>query len=282
MMASVTPSTEKRPPSDVRPPNTTELLDLAQLAAEAAAALLLDGLHRVRSLVETKTTGTDMVTEMDRAAERQIVATIRRQRPHDAIVGEEGTAEPGTTGVEWIVDPIDGTTNYLYAYPGFAVSVAAAVDGEVVAGVVVDPLHNDVFAAAKGAGAERNGEPIHASDQAQLGHALVATGFSYQPERRRRQAEVLVQVLPSVRDIRRMGAAAVDLCSVGCGRVDAFYEKGLARWDYAAGALVAAEAGALVADLDGGAPSTNFTVAAAPAIFEPLRSLLRTAGAGEA
>jgi myo-inositol-1(or 4)-monophosphatase len=276
MMASVTI------PPDASPPHTTQLLDLAQLAAERAAAFLLDGLHRGRSLVETKTTGTDMVTEMDRAAERQIVSTIRRQRPHDAIVGEEGTAEPGTTGVEWIVDPIDGTTNYLYAYPGFAVSVAAAVDGEVVAGVVADPLHDDVFTAIKGSGAERNGEPIHVSNQRELGHALVATGFSYQPERRRRQAEVLVHVLPAVRDIRRMGAAAVDLCSVACGRVDAFYEKGLARWDYAAGALVAAEAGALVSDLDGGPPSSDFTLAVAPAIFEPLRSLLGAARAGDA
>jgi myo-inositol-1(or 4)-monophosphatase len=282
MMASVTPPTERPPATDAPPPTTTELLDLAQLAAERAAALLLDELHHSRSLVETKTTGTDMVTEMDRAAERQIVATIRRQRPHDAIVGEEGTAEPGFTGVEWIVDPIDGTTNYLYAYPGFAVSIAAAVDGEVVAGVVVDPLHDEVFTAAKGAGAARNGEPINVSDRAELGQALVATGFSYEPERRRRQAEVLVQVLPAVRDIRRMGAAAVDLCSVGCGRVDAFYEKGLARWDYAAGALVAAEAGAVIADLAGGPPSSAFTLAAAPEVFEPLRALLIAARAGDA
>jgi myo-inositol-1(or 4)-monophosphatase len=258
------------------------LLDLAQLAAQQAATLLIDGLKRTRSLVETKTTGTDMVTEMDRAAERHITAAIRRERPQDAVVGEEGTAEQGSSGVEWIVDPIDGTTNYLYGYPGFAVSIGVAVHGDVVAGVVVDPSHDDVFTATKDGGAHRNGQSIHVSTQTELGHTLVATGFSYDADRRRRQAEVLVELLPAVRDIRRMGAAAVDLCSVACGRVDAFYEKGLAPWDFAAGALIAAEAGARVGDLNGGPASTEFTLAAAPAVFGFLEALLSTAGADRA
>jgi myo-inositol-1(or 4)-monophosphatase len=264
------------------PPSPDELLDVAQRAAERAGALLVDGLDRVRALVETKSTSTDMVTEMDRAAESLIVDTIREIRRHDAIVGEEGTAETGSTGVEWIVDPLDGTTNYLYGHPGFAVSIAAAVDGEVVAGVVADPLHGDVFTATRGEGARRNGRPISPARPSSLADALVATGFSYDPERRRKQAGVLVQLLPKVRDIRRMGAAAVDLCSVACGRVDAFYERGLARWDYAAGALVAAESGAIVGDLDGGAASSEFTMAAAPAVFEPLRAELAQAGADRA
>lgn len=263
-------------------PRPTDLLEIAQIPAQEAAALLTAGLSHVRELVETKTTGTDMVTEMDRRAEDHIVSAIRRARPDDAVVGEEGTAEAGTTGVEWIIDPIDGTTNYLYGHPGFGVSVAVAIHGEVVAGVVVDPVHNDVFTATKGGGANRNGARIAVSDQTQLSHTLVATGFSYEPERRRRQAEVLVHVLPSVRDIRRMGAAAVDLCSVACGRVDAFYEKGLARWDFAAGALIAREAGATVGDLTGDPPSSAFTLAAAPEVFEPLRVLLDAAGAGAA
>lgn len=268
--------------ANVTSPTPVELLDVAELVASEAATLLVEGLARARSSIETKSTGTDMVTEMDRAAEAQIRATLHRLRVDDAMVGEEGTADPGTSGVEWIVDPIDGTTNYLYGYPGFAVSVAAAIHGEVVAGVVIDPMHRDVFTASKGGGARRNGEPIGASRQTEVGHALVATGFSYEPDRRRRQAEVLVAVLPAVRDIRRMGAAAVDLCSVGCGRVDAFYEKGLAPWDYAAGALVASEAGAVVGDLDGGPASTTFTLASAPGVFDEMRALLSAAGAGNA
>jgi len=265
--------------ANVTRPTPIELREVARRVAVDAAAVLVDGLSRTRATIETKTTGTDMVTEMDRAAEAHIRAALRAARPDDAMVGEEGTADDGTTGVQWIVDPIDGTTNYLYGHPGFAVSVAAALDGEVVAGVVVDPLHDDVFTASRGGGAHRNGQPIRASERAELAHALVATGFSYEPARRRRQAEVLVDVLPRVRDIRRMGAAAVDLCSVGCGRVDAFYEKGLAPWDYAAGALVAAEAGAIVGDLDGGPVSSDFALAAAPGVFDALRRLLADAGA---
>ena len=149
-------------------------------------------------------------------------------------------------------------------------------------GVVVDPLHDDVFSATKGGGAQRNGQSIQVSAQTELGHTLVATGFSYEADRRRRQAEVLVHLLPAVRDIRRMGAAAVDLCWVACGRVDAFYEKGLAPWDFAAGALIAAEAGARVGDLTGGSASTEFTLAAAPAVFGPLEALLSSAGADRA
>jgi len=271
MMANVT----------VAPP-ASHLVALARDAAEGAARLLLERLPDTRALVGTKTSATDMVTEMDHAAERHVVEVLRAARPDDAIVGEEGTAERGTTGVEWIIDPIDGTTNYLYGHPGFAVSVAAAVDGEVVAGVVADPLHGEVFAASLGGGATCNGETIRASDQREITHALVATGFSYDAARRRRQAEVLVRVLPAVRDLRRMGAAAVDLCSVALGRVDAFYEKGLARWDYAAGALIAAEAGAIVADLDGGPASSAFTLAAAPGVYDDLRQLLRVADAEHA
>jgi len=273
MMAVVTADPARAAPSP------RELVELAEAVGREASDLLLGGLDRQRALVETKTTGTDMVTDMDRAAERQIVGRIRAARPDDAVVGEEGTAQPGTSGVEWIVDPIDGTTNYLYGYPGFAVSIAAAVHGDIVAGVVVDVMHDDVFTAIRGGGAARNGRTINVADQTTLEHALVATGFSYQPDRRRRQAEVLVRVLPAVRDIRRMGAAAVDLCSVACGRVDAFYERGLARWDFAAGALVATEAGARVGDLDGGPPTTDFVLAASPGVFDALQRLLSESGA---
>jgi myo-inositol-1(or 4)-monophosphatase len=263
-------------------PDAGELLALAERLAREASAMLLDGMGRVRAEVGTKTSATDMVTEMDRASEALIVAGLRAARPEDAIVGEEGTADAGTSGVRWVVDPLDGTTNYLYGIPGFAVSIAAEVADESVAGVVADPLHGDVFTARRGGGAWRNGEPIAVTGRTDLAQALVGTGFSYEAERRRRQAAVLEQVLPHVRDIRRFGAAAVDLCWVGCGRIDAFYERGLGRWDYAAGALVAREAGARVGDLDGGPPSTPFVLAAAPAVFEPLRSLLVGAGAAGA
>ncbi|MEZ5140930.1 MAG: inositol monophosphatase family protein [Acidimicrobiales bacterium] len=264
----------------------TDALDaLAALAGEVAtraAAVLVDGLRRERTAVATKSSSTDMVTEMDRAAEQLIAQGILAARPDDGLVGEEGTSRDGTSGVRWIIDPLDGTTNYLYGHAGFAVSVAAARGDEVLAGVVVDPLHGDTFAATRGRGATRNGAPVHCSAADDLATALVATGFSYDPARRGRQARVLAEVLPRIRDIRRMGAAAVDLCSVACGRVDAFWEKGLQPWDHAAGALIAAEAGARVGDLDGGPPSTAFTLAAPAALFDELAALLRAAGAADA
>jgi myo-inositol-1(or 4)-monophosphatase len=229
-----------------------------------------------------------MVTDMDRASERTIVEGILAARPDDAVVGEEGADRAGTTGIRWIIDPIDGTTNYVYGHPGFAVSIAAertdpaTGTAEVIVGVVADPLHREVFTAIAGGGAFRNGDPISCSTTVELGRALVATGFSYESKRRSRQATVLTHLLPAVRDIRRMGAASVDLCSVACGRVDAYYERGLKPWDFAAGALVAREAGALVADLDGGSASEAFTLAATPALHVPLAELLRAAGAAEA
>jgi len=197
-------------------------------------------------------------------------------------VGEEGTDVTGTTGVCWIVDPLDGTTNFLYGLPGFGVSIAAEVDGTVVAGVVLDAVRGELFAATLGGGATRNGTSIHASAATDLSLALVATGFSYDATRRARQAAVLVEVLPHVRDIRRFGAAAVDLCSVACGRVDGYYERWLAPWDLAAGGLIAREAGAVVTDFDGGPARAGAVVAAPPAIAPALRDLLITARAQDA
>ncbi len=262
-------------------PGHEALADLAIAMAERAATALVAGLGERRTL-DTKSSATDVVTDMDRAAERIITEGLLDARPHDGILGEEGTDRAGTSGVRWIVDPLDGTTNYLYGHAGFAVSIAAEQDGQVVAGAVVDPLHGDAFRAVRGGGATRNGHPVRCSTVTDPAVALVATGFSYEPERRARQAAVLTEVLPRIRDIRRVGAAAVDLCSVACRRVDAFWEKGLAPWDHAAGALIAAEAGARVGDLDGGPPSTAFTLAAPPALFEPLAALLRGAGAADA
>lgn len=255
------------------------LRTLAERVARAAGDLLLAGLDGVRTDVQTKSTGTDMVSEVDRAAEAMIVAHLLGARPEDGMMGEEGTDVPGTSGVRWIVDPLDGTTNFLYGLPGFGVSIAAEVDGAVVAGVVLDPARDELFAATRGGGATRNGAPIHVSAATDLGLALIATGFAYDAARRARQAAALVEVLPRVRDIRRFGAAAVDLCSVACGRVDGYFERGLAPWDLAAGGLIAAEAGAAVTDFEGGPAQPGAVVAATPAIAAALRDVLVTANA---
>ena len=250
-------------------PQLDELLALARGLAGEAAALLLARLDEPRSDVRTKSTPTDMVSEVDHESERLIVDGLRRARPDDGIVSEEGEGSEGSTGLRWVIDPLDGTTNFLYGHPGFAISIAVELDGQAVVGVVLDPVHGESFTAIRGRGAQLNDEPIGPRATTDLGSALVATGFAYAPERRRAQAEVLASVLPRVRDIRRMGAAAVDL----------YYERGLNHWDLAAGALIAEEAGALVGPLDPERPDPGAMIAATPAIFDPLRGLLAAAGA---
>lgn len=254
------------------------LLALAEDTARAAADLLRSRLTDTLQ-VSHKSTDTDLVTDVDRACEHLIVSLITAQRPGDGIVGEEGTALRGSTGVDWVIDPLDGTTNFVYGHPGFSVSIGATIDGEPAIGVVADPVHGELFSARRGSGAHRNGVPIRCSNRDRLDHALAATGFSYQPGVRRRQAEVLAGIIPSLRDIRRMGGAAIDLCSVACGRVDVFFEQGLQPWDFAAGALIAAESGARVTNLDGGAPSGDFCIAAPPALHDGLIDLIMTASA---
>jgi myo-inositol-1(or 4)-monophosphatase len=258
------------------------LLALAVAVAEEASRLLVDRLGAAGRDVGTKTTGTDMVTDVDRASEHLIVERLLAARPGDGVVAEEGSAHAGRSGILWVVDPLDGTTNYLYGHPGFAVSVAAEDEHGPLVGVVVDPLHGDVFAAVRGEGARRNGRAVRCTTKADLPTALVGTGFSYDAARRARQADVLRHVLPRVRDIRRGGAASVDLSWVACGRLDAFYERGLQPWDLAAGGLIAREAGAHTGDLDGGEASGAFVLAAAPALFDALLTLLADAGAGAA
>ncbi len=257
---------------------TDEVATLARrLAAEAAG--LLSERQTSPGAIGTKTSATDLVSEVDHASERLIVDAIRQARPGDGIVGEEGTADDGTSGWRWVIDPLDGTINYLYGLPSYAVSIAVERDGQAEVGVVAQPAHRETFCAIRGRGATRNGVPITASSHADLATALVGTGFSYEAERRATQATVLARVLPAVRDIRRAGAASVDLCWVACGRLDGYYEHGLQPWDFAAGALIATEAGAHTGDLEGGPPSGVFTMAAGSALFEPLRQLLVAAGA---
>jgi myo-inositol-1(or 4)-monophosphatase len=258
----------------MRHPDPEELRALAERVTRSAGELLRQGLEVARIEIGTKTSGTDMVTEMDRASEVLIEAELLGARPDDGILGEEGASRAGTSGVRWVVDPLDGTTNYLYGFPGFNVSVAAEVGGRTIAGAVYDVVRDELFSAHEGGGATRDGAPIAPSPAVDLALALVGTGFSYDPARRRRQAEVLVEVLPQVRDIRRQGAAALDLCSVACGRLDAYYEQGLAPWDLAAGGLVATEAGAVVTDLMGGPPRADSVLAASPGIAHGLLDLL--------
>ena len=265
-------------------PDVEALAELAVAAAREAARLAVD--LRSRPLeVDTKSTRTDLVTNADKAVEALIVERIRTARPHDGFVAEEGSgADAGGIDAEvvWVVDPIDGTTNFVYDHPGWAVSIAArvgGVEGADVVGVVVDPRHGDEFVGVRGRGATRNGAAIVLGDPPPLAEALVATGFGYDPERRARQAVVFTAMLPRVRDTRRMGAASVDLCSVAVGRVDAYYELGLAAWDLAAGVLVATEAGARVEELRGGPPVPGGVVVAAhPAMWDDLASLLVDSG----
>lgn len=279
-------------------PDPRGLLDLAVAAAHAAGRLLEARPDRALT-VDTKSTATDVVTEMDTAAERLIVETLLTARPDDGMLGEEGGRRPGRSGVRWVVDPIDGTVNYLYGIPQYAVSIAVELvspgpaaqhtgaghtgaghtgAGEVVAGVVHQPATGATYTAVRGEGAFRDGRRLSVSGQGDLGQALVATGFGYAAGRRARQAEVLRAVLPRVRDIRRFGSAALDLCLVASGQVDGYYERGLQPWDLAAGALVAREAGARVEGLHGGPPGERLVLAAGPALFAALHDLLAPLG----
>jgi myo-inositol-1(or 4)-monophosphatase len=252
------------------------VIEVSERIAQARAAVASENRTLAQS---TKSTPTDMVTEMDVWAERHITDALLAARPDDAIIGEEGTRRSGTSGVQWYIDPIDGTTNYLYGHPGYSVSIGAAIDGQLTLGAVADPTLNEVFWARRGAGAYRNGARIQRSPLTDLSRALLGTGFGYDAARRRAQAAVLERIIPDVRDIRRMGGAAVDLCSVACGRLDAYYEYGIAPWDIAAGSVIATEAGAVVTDLDGMATLGPMVVAAPPALHATLCSLLRDAGA---
>jgi myo-inositol-1(or 4)-monophosphatase len=271
-------------------PQPAELLEIAVAVVRQAARTAYEMRGAGVDGVATKSTATDVVTAADRAVERQAVAALRRIRPTDSVLGEEygsgdatGSDEPGSGGsgsgggpgkVRWILDPIDGTVNYLYGLPHYAVSLAAEVDGEVVAGAVRDVASGDEWTATKGGGAYRAGRRLAGSTRTDLAQSLVATGFGYHPDRRAHQARVLAGLISHVRDIRRFGAAAVDLCLAAEGQVDAYYEKGLNPWDQAAGGLIAQEAGLRVGGLHGAAAGPDLVIAAPPALFAPLHDRL--------
>ena len=225
--------------------------------------------------VQTKSTDTDVVTAADKAVERQVVEALRRERPGDGVLGEEyGDSEASTGAVRWILDPIDGTVNYLYGLPQYAVSLAAEVEGTVVAGVVHNAATGDEWTATVGGGAWRGDRRLRGSARTTLDQALVGTGFGYDPARRAHQGAVVAKLITRVRDIRRFGAASLDLCMAAEGSIDAYFEKGLNPWDHAAGGLVATEAGLRVSGLDGRPAGGDMLVAAPPAIFPALHDVL--------
>ncbi|MCH6163064.1 inositol monophosphatase family protein [Streptomyces marispadix] len=256
-----------------------ELLELALEAAHRAGALLHDGRPDDLGVSATKSSSVDVVTEMDLASEKLITGYLSERRPDDGFLGEEGSSSAGTSGVRWIVDPLDGTVNYLYGLPSWAVSIAAEFEGETVIGVVESPPRRETFRAALGHGAFRNAQPVQCRPAPPFDQALVGTGFNYVAERRAAQAELVRQLIPRVRDIRRSGSAAVDLCDVAAGRLDAFYERGLHAWDLAAGDLIAREAGARTGGRPGLPADGELAVAASPGVFEILQPLLDRLGA---
>ncbi|HEY0485668.1 MAG TPA: inositol monophosphatase family protein [Mycobacteriales bacterium] len=251
-----------------------QLLLLARDVVEKAADLVAGARAEALGRVQTKSSPTDPVTAADRAAEQFVVEALLAARPDDGVLGEEGGARAGTSGVRWVLDPIDGTVNYLYGIPAYAVSLAAQVDGATVAGVVRNVATGEEWTALTGGGAYRDGVRLGGSGETRLDRALVGTGFAYDAARRRHQAGVLVEVLPRVRDIRRFGSAALDLCAAAEGRLDAYYEWGLSPWDLAAGELVAREAGLVVSGLRGRPAGEPLTVAAPPALHGDLHDLL--------
>ncbi|HEY9374782.1 inositol monophosphatase family protein [Streptomyces sp.] len=266
-------------------PLLAELLDLALEAGRRAGVLLRDGRPQDLSVARTKSSPIDVVTEMDIAAEKLITGFLAEHRPDDGFLGEEGASSAGTSGVRWVVDPLDGTVNYLYGLPTWAVSIAAERDGETVVGVVEAPMRSETYRAVRGGGAylraggQGEWRRLAARPAPPLDQALVSTGFNYVQTVRAHQADVAQRLIPRLRDIRRSGSAAIDLSDVAAGRLDGYYERGLSPWDLAAGDLIAREAGALTGGRPGRAPSGELTLAASPGVFEPLQALLEEYGA---
>ncbi|MGQ4515456.1 inositol monophosphatase family protein [Streptomyces sp. DW26H14] len=272
--------------NDAQPPSsgpddalTARLLELALEAAGRAGALLRDGRPDDLAVAATKSSPIDVVTEMDIAAEKLITGFLARHRPDDAILGEEGANSEGSTGFRWVIDPLDGTVNYLYGLPTWAVSVAVQYGGETLVGVVEAPMRRETYRAVRGGGAWAGERRLAVRPSPSLDQALVSTGFNYVESVRTHQAAVAHRLIPRLRDIRRAGSAAIDLCDVAAGRLDGYYERGLHPWDYAAGDLIACEAGALTGGRPGEPPHDGLTVAASPGVFGPLQSLLEEYGA---
>lgn len=268
-------------------PDPLELLGVAVKVGVAAAELITELRPPGRvDVASTKSSPTDAVTEIDQASERFIRDALSAERPEDGIIGEEGDDLAGTSGVHWLVDPIDGTVNFVYGIPQYAVSLAAVADGETLAGFVINVVSGERWGAARGVGAWRSfgaeRTQLFAVETPSLEHALVATGFNYVPEVRTRQARAVAELMPHVRDIRRFGSAALDLCALASGRFDAYVEQGLQPWDLAAGVLICREAGVAVSGLDQqgaiGEPSERLVMAAPKALAEEFFALVIACG----
>lgn len=260
----------------------SDLRKFAEQLALEASRLALVGRRRLGvgqvAAHDTKSSATDPVTEFDRAAEALLVEAIRQARPHDTIIGEEGADHVGSSGLEWHLDPIDGTANFIYDLPAWCTSVAVVNADGPIAGAVSVPVADELFSAGLNGGSTLNGKPISCSATTDISTALVGTGFSYLPERRREQAERVTLLLPQIRDIRRIGSAALDLCLVACGRLDAYYEEYLNSWDLAAGVLIASEAGAATSNFTGGSAGSDGAVASAPGVHADLLTLINLQG----
>lgn len=265
-------------------PEVDAIRDLAVAAATEAADLLVRGRRGTVTVAATKSSDTDVVTELDRASEAVLVRRIIASRPDDGLLGEEGSDRVGTSGLRWVLDPLDGTVNYLYGLGSWAVSVAVQDELGTLVGVVAAPTLGETYVAVRGRGAHVVGDDgvrvrLRVNDPVRLERALVGTGFGYRRERRELQAAVVAQLLPEIRDIRRAGACATDLCHLGAGRLDGFYEVGPQPWDHAAGGLVAQEAGARFALLPLPGQDDPLILAAGPTLFGPLRDRLLAAHA---
>jgi myo-inositol-1(or 4)-monophosphatase len=254
-----------------------QLLELAVRTARSAGRLIQAGTASGVTVAATKSSDVDVVTESDRSAERLIRRALLDVRPDDAVLGEEGDDEPGTSGVRWIVDPIDGTVNFLYGIPQYAVSIAAELDGAVVAGVVLNVATGTEYTAVRGGPAHRDGVPIRVRATVPLHERLIGTGFSYEAHQREVQAQALLRLLPRIRDIRRFGSCALDLCGVAQGSLDGYVEEGVNLWDHAAGGLIAEAAGARV-ETDRGAGGRLIVIAAPEAGFDEFRTAITKAG----
>lgn len=253
-------------------------LSLATDLAREAGALALS-MRAGIGVLETKSSPTDVVTAADKAVEKLLVDALTAARPDDGLLGEEGAGSTGTSGYRWVIDPIDGTVNYLYGIPQWAVSLGFEDASGSLVGVVYDPSKDELWQAVRRGGAVLNGASLSCSSVTSLDAALVGTGFGYDARVRAFQSRLLPTLLPVVRDIRRLGAGSLDLCSVAAARLDAYYEKGLSPWDLSAGGLIAAESGAVVTGLRGAPAGKPLVVAAAPGVAGALLELLEAGDA---
>ena len=255
---------------------SNELLDLTIVIAHRAGDLLLEYFRAPAQDVESKSTPTDLVSAADKASEALILELIGSKRPGDGVLSEEGGSESSSSGLTWVVDPLDGTINFLFGSPVWAVSIAIE-DGEgALVGVIHQPTTGETFSATRGGGAYLDRRPIRVSDRADLASALVGTGFAYDARARGVQAEIATRVLPKARDIRRAGSAALDLAAVSCGRLDAFYEAPMEPWDKAAGVLLIREAGGVVSEMAAPFDLSPGVIAGNRALHDKLRELVLT------